>query len=236
MAKPHRQRSSADPLPPRPATTATAEAALLRRLAYCTHPAERRHLTLELVVLYSYSGRQAEAMGHLRRLLEGTGDPAEQADYLLGLGQLMEQVGDHAGASVFYQEGLALPRAPTDTRYLLHNNLGYCRNAAHRHAEAEEHCRAAIAIDPQRHNAQKNLGVALEGQGRCAEAVAAYVQAVHRNPHDPRALQHLERMVAAHPALADAVTGLAATLEACRDRVLAARLGMPAGPRPKLSG
>ena len=236
MAKPHRQRSSADRLTPRPATAETAEAALLRRLAYCTHPAERRHLTLELVVLYSYSGRQAEAMGHLRRLLEGTGDPAEQADYLLGLGQLMEQVGDHAGASVFYQEGLALPRAPTDTRYLLHNNLGYCRNAAHRHAEAEGHCRAAIAIDPQRHNAHKNLGVALEGQGRCAEAVAAYVRAVHCNPHDPRALQHLERMVTAHPALADAVTGLASTLEACRERVLAARRAMPAGAWPKPSG
>jgi tetratricopeptide (TPR) repeat protein len=219
---------------PRPATTETAEAALLRRLACCTQPAERRHLTLELVVLYSYSGRQAEAMGHLRRLLEGTGDPAEQADYLLGVGQLMEQVGDHAGASVFYEEGLALPRAPTDTRYLLHNNLGYCRNAAHRHAEAEGHCRAAIAIDPQRHNAHKNLGVALEGQGRCAEAVAAYVRAVLCNPHDPRALQHLERMIAAHPALAEAVTGLASTLQACRDRVLAARRAKPAGP--KLTG
>jgi tetratricopeptide (TPR) repeat protein len=236
MAKPHRQRSSADPLTPRPATAEAAEAALLRRLACCTHPAERRHLTLELVVLYSYSGRQAEAMGHLRRLLEGTGDPAEQADYLLGLGQLMEQVGDHAGASVFYEEGLALPRAPTDTRYLLHNNLGYCRNAAHRHAEAEGHCRAAVAIDPQRHNAHKNLGVALEGQGRCAEAVAAYVRAVNCNPHDPRALQHLERMVAAQPALADAVTGLASTLQASRERVLAARRESTAGPRPKLSG
>jgi tetratricopeptide (TPR) repeat protein len=175
-------------------------------------------------------------MGYLRRLLEGTGDAAEQADYLLGLGQLMEQVGDHASASVFYREGLALPRAPTDTRYLLHNNLGYCLNAAHRHAEAEGHCRAAIAIDPQRHNAHKNLGIALEGQGRCAEAVAAYEQAVHRNPHDPRALQHLERMVAAHPALADTVTGLASTLQACRERVLAARRAMPAGAWPKPSG
>ena len=33
-----------------------------------------------------------------------------------------------------------------------------------------------------------------------------------------------------------AVTGLAATLEACRERVLAARREMPAGRRPKLSG
>ena len=148
----------------------------------------------------------------------------------------MEQVGDHLGASVFYREGLALPRVPTDTRYLLHNNLGYCLNAACRHAEAEGHCLAAIAIDPQRYNAHKNLGVALEGQGRCAEAVAAYVQAVDRSPQDPRALQHLERMVAAHPALADAITGLASTLQACRERVLAARRGIPAGPRPKLSG
>ena len=204
MAKPHRQRSSADPLPPRPATAETAESALLRRLAYCTHPAERRHLTLELVVLYSYAGAQGQAMQHLRRLLEGTSDPAEQADYLLGLGQLMEQVGDYAGATAFYREWLALPRAPAETRYLLHNNLGYCLNQAGRPAGAEGHCRAAIALDAGRHNAHKNLGVALEGQGRCAEAVAAYVQAVHCNPHDPRALQHLERMVAAHLALSEA--------------------------------
>ena len=178
MAKPSRQRSSADQSTPQPASTETAEEALLRRLAQSTHP----------------------------------------------------------GASVCYLEGLSLPPAPTQTRYLLRNNLGYCLNEAHCHAEAEGHCRAAIAIDPQRHNAHKNLGVALEGQGRCAEAVAAYVQAVHNNPHDARALQHLERMVAAHPALADAMTGLAATLQACRERVLAARRENTAGPRPKLSG
>ena len=175
MAKPSRQRSSADQSTPQPASTETAEEALLRRLAQSTHP----------------------------------------------------------GASVCYLEGLSLPPAPTQTRYLLRNNLGYCLNEAHCHAEAEGHCRAAIAIDPQRHNAHKNLGVALEGQGRLAEAADAFIRAVQRNP---RALPHLERLLASHPALAEADPSLVARVEVCRALANGARRTVPPAAWPKLSG
>jgi tetratricopeptide (TPR) repeat protein len=205
--------------------------ALRRRLAACRVPEERRHLTLELVVLYSLCGQQVRAMQHLRRLLEETADPAEQADYLLGLGQLMEQGGDYAGASVFYREGLALASrqagAPgllhQNPHYLLHNNLGYCLNQSGQCVEAEEHCRAAIGIDPELHNAHKNLGVALEGQGRYAAAAEAFLRAVECCPGDPRALRHLEQLLAAHGGVAAEIPDLAARLDACRELVAAAR-------------
>jgi hypothetical protein len=89
------------------------EAALLARLAASASHDERRQPTLELVVHYSRTGRQALAMARLRGLLDTTSDPLEQADYLLGLGQLMEQLGDYGAASVFYAEGLALGTGQT---------------------------------------------------------------------------------------------------------------------------
>jgi tetratricopeptide (TPR) repeat protein len=101
-------------------------------------------------------------------------------------------------------------------RYLLCNNLGYCLSQLGRFAEAERLCRAAIALDPERYNAHKNLGVALEGQGRHAEPAEGYVEATRKNPGDPRALRHLETMLARHPEVTHAVRDLPATLEACR--------------------
>ncbi len=112
--------------------------------------------------------------------------------------------------------GLALAAGAEGTRYLLHNNLGYCLNHHGRLAEAEPLCRAAIALDRERYNAHKNLGVALEGQGRYAEAAECYVESTRRNPADPRALRHLETMLARHPELTAALPDLPATLEACR--------------------
>jgi tetratricopeptide (TPR) repeat protein len=218
-----------------PAGILGEEAALLERLAACTTREDRRDLTLELVVLYSRTGRQAQAMRHVRALLESTADAAEQAQYLLALGQLMEQSGDHVAASAFYREGLALGSGAAGARYLLHNNLAYCVNQTGGHAEAETLCRAAIAMDPERHNAYKNLGVALEGQGRLAEAVDAFVQAVHHNPGDPRALRHLEQLAAAHADAAARVPDLIAKIDACRERVDAARQRMMEYLRRNLS-
>jgi len=216
-------------------TVADAELALRRRLAGCRDAEERRHLTLELVVLYSYSGRQTLALQHLHRLLESTADPAEQADYLLGLGQLMEQVGDHGGASAFYREGLALPRAPAETRHLLHDNLGACLNRAGAFAAAEAHCRAAIALDAGRHDAHRNLGVALEGQERLVDAARAFIRAVQLEPRDPQALQHLERLVRSRPSLPEALSALASHVEECRALVRNARRAVSLTSRPKVA-
>jgi hypothetical protein len=61
------------------------------------------------------------------------------------------------------------------------------------------HCRAAIGIDPGRQNGHKNLGVALQGQGRYCDAARSFILATMACPQDGRALGLLEELVAAQP-------------------------------------
>jgi tetratricopeptide (TPR) repeat protein len=100
-----------------------------------------------------------------------------------------------------YARGLALQAAAVDVAYFLHNNRGYCLNILGRHADAEVHTRAAIAIDPERHNAHKNLGLALAGQGRFGEAARCFLEADRRCPPDIRARGHLTELLAENPEL-----------------------------------
>jgi tetratricopeptide (TPR) repeat protein len=190
------------------------EAALKRRIEDCE--AQREDAVRTLISFYLKTGRPADAVPYVRRLLAMAQEPEEQAAHLLALGQLMEQVGDLPAAADFYAQGLALEAGGAGVRYLLHNNLGFCLNQFRRFAEAEPLCRAAIALDPERYNAHKNLGVALEGQGRYAEAAECYVESTRRNPADPRALRHLETMLARHPQLTAAFPDLPVTLDECR--------------------
>lgn len=88
-------------------------------------------------------------------------------------------------------------------------------NILRRHADAEVHTRAAIAIDPKRHNAHKNLGLALAGQGRLGEAAHCLLEADRRCPPDTRARGHLTELLADNPELLEADPILAT---ACRDR------------------
>ena len=60
-----------------------------------------------------------------------------------------------------------------------------------RFAEAEPLAREAIAIDPKRHNAHKNLGLALMGQGRLSAAAGSFNIARVLCPHDERATHYL---------------------------------------------
>ena len=80
---------------------------------------------------------------------------------------------------------------------------------------AEICCRAAIALDPARHNTHKNLGLALAGQGRLGEAARCLLEADRRCPGDGRARRHLAELLAENPEVLEADPALAA---ACRDR------------------
>jgi Flp pilus assembly protein TadD len=151
----------------------------------------------QLARFYSVVGRQEEATGCVTRLMATTADPGRQAGGYLGLGQLLEQQDRYAEAEVAYAEGLAIMPPAGEVGYFLHNNRGYCLNILGRHAEAEVHCRAAIAIDPARHNAHKNLGLAMAGQGRFVEAAYSLLQADLRSPADERARRHLADLLAA---------------------------------------
>ena len=84
-----------------------------------------------------------------------------------------------------------------------------------RHADAEVHTRAAIALDPERHNAHKNLGLALAGQGRFEEAARSLLEADRRCPPDTRARGHLTTLLAEHPEI---LAGDPSLATACRER------------------
>lgn len=57
----------------------------------------------------------------------------------------------------------------------------------------------AISLDARRHNAHKNLGVSLSGQGRYSEAAWRFLRAAELCPRDPRAAEHLFELLASHP-------------------------------------
>lgn len=103
--------------------------------------------------------------------------------------------------------------------YLVNNNLGYCLNQFGQHQEVEQYCKKAITINPQRHNAYKNLGIALEGQSQFAEAAKCYIKAVQMNASDPRALQHLENLVQNQSNIRSEITDIMGLLEQCRKAV-----------------
>ena len=79
--------------------------------------------------------------------------------------------------------------------------------------------RAAIEINPAMHNAFKNLGLALEGQGRRREAAEAYIRATESGPMDSRALRHLEDLVAANEEFFASLGDIHEQLRQCRDAV-----------------
>jgi tetratricopeptide (TPR) repeat protein len=171
--------------------------------------------TWQMARFYSIIGRQEEAKGCVTRLMEAwTDDPGKQAAGYLALGQLLEQHDSYAEAEAAYARGLAILPAAGEVGYFLHNNRGYCLNTLGRHAEAEVHCRAATALDPARHNAHKNLGLALAGQGRYVQAARCLLEADRRWPADERARRHLADLLAAHPEIPVEELDLAAECQA----------------------
>jgi tetratricopeptide (TPR) repeat protein len=190
-----------------PIAAELVEADLRGRITKCEEALE--DAVWQLSRFYCAVGRYAEATASVERCLAGTGDPAKQAMGYLGLGQLLEEQDRYADAETTYARGLEIMPAPTDVHYFLHNNRGYCLNELGRHAEAEIHCRAAVALDPARYNAHKNLGLALAGQGRFLKAARCLVEADRRCPGDGRARRHLTDLVAAHPEILVEDLGLA---------------------------
>ena len=63
--------------------------------------------------------------------------------------------------------------------------------AVGRTAEAVEHFRRAIAIEPAYANAHNNLGKALEGLGRIDESIAEYDQALRIQPDNPQTRENM---------------------------------------------
>lgn len=200
----------------KPVTAEEAEQILISRL----NEEDPRNAIWELARFYSLVGRQEEALGHVERLAELCGELEDQAACFLAMGQLMEQRSNYEAALRFYRGAFRIEPVNSRTWYLINNNLGYCLNHFGRNKEAEPLCRAAIRIDPLRHNAYKNLGICLEGQGRYAEAAMSFVEAVRANASDARALKLLAKLLAAHrDEVALAVPDIDDVLGRCRAAV-----------------
>jgi tetratricopeptide (TPR) repeat protein len=170
----------------------------------------------QLAELYSATGRQPAAFPYLDRLVKSTDDPDKKAECYLRMGQLVEQIGDFESAIRFYTEAFSLEPTNSTVWYLTNNNLGYCLNHFGRYKEAESYFRAAIRIEPRRHNAYKNLGISFEGQGKYVEAAKCYIVAIRADAADPRALKHLENLIAEHSEIALEIEDIFEQLDLCR--------------------
>jgi tetratricopeptide (TPR) repeat protein len=76
-----------------------------------------------------------------------------------------------------------------------HNNLGRLHHDRRELSDAESCYRLAICVDAQIPLYWFNLGVALEDQGRCAEAIAAYERALELEPASADAHFNLARLL-----------------------------------------
>jgi tetratricopeptide (TPR) repeat protein len=196
-----------------------AERLLLERLKCCEE--DLLSVLSDLAYFYSTTGRQRQAQAYLERYISNTDDPEKRAGCYLGLGQLMEQMRDYESAISFYSRAFVLEPESTRTWYLIHNNLGFCLNHFERYSEAEGYCRSAIKIDPSRHNAYKNLGVSLAGQGDYANAAENLIRATKANASDGRALKLLEQLFAEHPEIKAEMPEIEERIQACRTAVKA---------------
>ncbi|OGP60989.1 MAG: hypothetical protein A2162_07270 [Deltaproteobacteria bacterium RBG_13_52_11b] len=88
-----------------------------------------------------------------------------------------------------------------------------------RHAETTPYCLAALAINPKRYNAYKNLGVALQGQGEYSKAADAYIEATRICPRDGRALNLLEELVSHERERILDIGDIIAEMKKCRELV-----------------
>ena len=124
----------------------------------------------------------------------------------------------------------------TSRNKLAQNNLGNHLADRERLAEAVEHYREALKIDPRYVDAHFNLGAALFGQGRYEEAIAQYRQAVDIQPDFMLGYNNLGEVFARQSRLDEAITQYQKALAIQPDSVLAlnglgevlARRGRPA--------
>jgi tetratricopeptide (TPR) repeat protein len=148
----------------------------------------------ELCAFYQLN-RQNDLLGKtVQIILDSTDDPEEQACCYHWLGECAEMRGEYDSALEYYSKGRELNAKDQIAVYFLHNNAGYCLNVKGQHKDAEAMCRKAIEIDSARHNAWKNLGLSLEGQGDAVGAAWAYIAARNRNSDDNRAAELLKKL------------------------------------------
>ncbi|HEU4341368.1 MAG TPA: hypothetical protein VFU31_07340 [Candidatus Binatia bacterium] len=190
-------------LPPGiPATETETERNLLSDLEATSGGEERAQALWHLVLFYQNDAKRSDlATALLHQMIHESHDHERKATAYLALGQIAQLNENWNTALAHYAKGLSFSPTEHDTSYLLRNNAGYCLNALGLYAAGEKYCRRAIEIDAKRHNAYKNLGVSLYGQGDHRSAAWCWVEAIKVNPADPDAAVLLRELLSKHPSL-----------------------------------
>jgi len=171
---------------------------------------------IRLLRFYMGQQRWQEAIQWHTEMVDRTQPGEPRARIYVMLGIACERAEDLSSAAGAYRSALAERPTVPDILYWAHNNLAYCLAMQGCYEDAEPHCRRAIEVIPGRYNAHKNLGLALDGQGRHEEAVFALIEATELGPQDDRAFRRLEEIVALHPKLLKRIPGLKARIERYR--------------------
>ena len=151
---------------------------------------------------YLQLGKRHQAETLLELMQKISISPVEKALGWLKKGGMREQFKEYQAAADAYRAGLKFEHDDINVNYYLRNNLGYSLNQIGEHQEAENWCREAIEISPYPPNAYKNLGLALQGQGRLAEAAESFIQSTKAWPADRRSFDHLKEILRIAPNLA----------------------------------
>ena len=149
----------------------------------------------QLAMLYGDAGYYDRALGCLRELMALEPELERKAACVLAMGANAEKQQNFQAAVRFYREALAMEPTHNDVWYFIHNNLGYSLNMLGQFHDGEKFCRTAIDINPARPNGHKNLGIALHGEGRHAEAAQCFITATKVNSGDARSLGLLRDLI-----------------------------------------
>jgi tetratricopeptide (TPR) repeat protein len=159
------------------------------------------------------------ACKYIEKILPLVDAPADKAECFLKMGQSLEQAKDYGAAEEAYARAFDLPLEQNATWYFLNNNRAYCLIRTGRCAKAEQFCRAAIRMEPKRHNGHKNLGMALQALDRFGEAAKSFIRATKLRPEDPRALMLLDELFSRHREIVDELPNFTTQLLACHELV-----------------
>ena len=170
-----------------------------QHLAEVRVAADPRPALEKLARLYMDWERWAQAFQCLNRRLTLAQEAEEEARCRYMLGLVHEHFGDFPAAAAHYRRGLALEPTNPTVWYFLNNLLAYCLQAGGDFQQAEFYAHRAVEFEPRRGNAFKNLGLALKGQGRLAEAARAFIAGTRADPSDGRAACLLDNLLAEHP-------------------------------------
>ena len=173
------------------------------------------------------AGYYGPACDYIERILPLISAPCDKAECFLRMGIAMEHLRDFGAAEGAYSRAFDLPQQPNEIWYFLNNNRGYCLNQIGQHQESEMYCRAAIKIQPKRHNAHKNLGIALMSLGRIGEAAKSLIRATKLCPSDSRALAHLDELFACHREVTKEIPDFLIKLLKCHELVQREKMPFP---------